>query len=304
LSLLPQHAVSRCRQQELRDAFIKMIFTETKFEVMKLDFQQCVSWEHVYQQMTYRAGSSSTWYTDAPKHKTTPDISVSPNVSSSSPAGAAGTGDKAVSKEHSKEASEAYWKQELARLQRTVKHDASILQDVATDKKKAKLLQKLKYRQTLEAEIRDQVNQALLRDKRRDHSRDNGRDHQQRQQRFHQDRPDYRSSREQSQERTYEHHRHHDRPPQDERRLQDTRFSRSGSQSGGSHGGGAPVGGFQSGGQRRDQHDQRNEQRDHSQRPRTPPPPAEQRSQAGSPSKFNQQASRADSRSRSPGSNR
>ena len=39
LSLLPQHAVSRCRQQELRDAFIKMIFTETKFEVMKLDFQ-------------------------------------------------------------------------------------------------------------------------------------------------------------------------------------------------------------------------------------------------------------------------
>jgi hypothetical protein len=273
-----------------------MIFTETKFDVMKLDFQQCVSWEHVYQQMTYRAGSSSTWYTDAPKHKTTPDISVSPDVSSSSPFGAK-SGDKAASKEHSKEASEAYWKQELARLQRTVKHDASMLHDVATDKKKAKLLQKLKYRQTLESEIRDQVNQALLRDKRRDHSRDHSRDHQQRQQRFQQDRPDYRSSREHSQERTYEHQRRNDRPPLTDDRRSDNRH-------------GFPRGGFQaSGGQRREQHEQRrddrsNEQRDSSQRTRTPPPPHDQRSPALSPAKPNAQTPRTESRSRSPSSHR
>ncbi len=167
LSLLPQHAVTRCRPQELRDAFLKMVFTSANFDTIKLDFQQCQTWEQVYQQLTYRASTSSTWYNVAPKHKVTPEVSVTPNLSSSSPAPPA----EGATKEQAKEQSDKYWKHELDRLRKSVKHDKALLQDLATDKKKAKFLQKLKYRQTLEADIRDQVAQQLQQGQRQ-HSRD------------------------------------------------------------------------------------------------------------------------------------
>lgn len=175
LSLLPQHAVTRCRPQELRDAFIKMVFTSANFDTIKLDFQQCQTWEQVYQQLTYRASTSSTWYATAPRHKSTPEVSVTPTVSSSSPAHV----DEAASKEQSKDQSDKYWKQELARLRKEVKHDKALLLEFDTDKKKAKFLQKLKFRQVLESDIRDQVSKQMQQGQRprgsgdaRDHSRE------------------------------------------------------------------------------------------------------------------------------------
>lgn len=174
LCLLPQHAVTRCRPQELRDAFIKMVFTSANFETMKVDFQQCATWENVYQQLTYRASTASTWYSSAPAHKTTPNVSVTPTVSSSSPAQA----DKGAVKPQSKEQSDAYWREELVKLQRLVKHDPIILEHVATDKKKAKLLQKLRYRQALESSIRDDLaKERQQRDQRQQHSRDRSQEH-------------------------------------------------------------------------------------------------------------------------------
>jgi hypothetical protein len=155
LSLLPQHAASRCRPQELRDAFIRMIFTEAKFDTMKLDFQQCTTWEHVYQQLIYRAGTSSTWYTEAPNHKTTPEVSVSTNVSSSSPAK-----QDNGNPEESKQASAHYWRDLFHRLRRSMSFDPKILEGAETDKRKAKILQKLKFRQQVESEIRDQVSKS------------------------------------------------------------------------------------------------------------------------------------------------
>jgi hypothetical protein len=168
LSLLPQHAVERCRPQELRDAFIKMFFTIPKFDTMKMDFQTCGTWEQVYQQLVYRAGSSTTWYSEVPRHKSTPEISVTPTVSSSSPA-PTGKSNKAV------EESAAYWKKELLKLQKSVRHDPSILEDAQTDKRKVKILQKLKYKQALESEIREQVATAYRQQQQqqaREHSRD------------------------------------------------------------------------------------------------------------------------------------
>jgi hypothetical protein len=176
LCLLPQHAVTRCRPQELRDAFIRMVFTSANFETMKLDFQQCATWENVYQQLTYRASTASTWYNSAPTHKTTPEVSVTPSVSSSSPAAA----DKSAVKLHSKEQSDAYWRDELAKLQRSIKHDPIILEHVATDKKKAKLLQKLRYRQALESSIRDEVaKERQQREQRQQHSRERSQEYRQ-----------------------------------------------------------------------------------------------------------------------------
>jgi hypothetical protein len=221
LSLLPQHAVSRCRHQELRDAFIKMVFTEAKFEMMKLDFQQCATWENVYQQLTYRAGTASAWYTEAPRHKTTPEVSVSNTVSSSSPAR-----DKPEDKnsEAGKQASAAYWKDQLARLQKTMRYDPAILEDAHTDKRKAKILQKLRYRQTLEAEIRNQVSKAFHEGQLRSgETREQSRERGGRSGSFRHDRShrqeDFRPSREQSQERHYE--RRHDRPRDDRGRSDD-----------------------------------------------------------------------------------
>jgi hypothetical protein len=176
LALLPQHAVSRCRPQELRDAFIKMVFTEARFDTMKLDFQQCSSWEHVYQQLMYRVGSSSSWYSEIPGHKTTPEVSISSNVSSSSPAQ---PGAKAEDKtEAGKQASAAYWKDLFAKLQKGMRFDPAILEGATTDKRRAKILQKLKFRQTLESEIRDQFSKAYQQQQRsrdpRDHSNERG----------------------------------------------------------------------------------------------------------------------------------
>jgi hypothetical protein len=152
----------------LRDAFIKMFFTIPKFDTMKMDFQTCATWEHVYQQLAYRAGSSTTWYSEVPRHKPTPDISVTPTVSSSSPA-PTGKSSKSV------EESAAYWKKELQRLLKSVRHDPAILEDAPTDKRKVKILQKLKYKQALESEIREQVATAYRQQQQqqtRDHSRD------------------------------------------------------------------------------------------------------------------------------------
>ena len=174
LSLLPQHAVERCRPQELRDAFIKMFFTIPKFDTMKMDFQMCSTWEQVYQQLAFRAGSSTTWYSEVPHHKATPEISVTPTVSSSSPA-PAGKSSKAV------EDSAAYWKKEFQKLQKSVRHDPAILEDAQTDKRKVKILQKLKYKQALESEIREQVATAYRQQQQqqtREHSRDRHSQHQ------------------------------------------------------------------------------------------------------------------------------
>lgn len=177
LSLLPQHAVSRCRPQELRDAFLKMVFTEARFDTMKLDFQQCSSWEHVYQQLMYRVGSSSSWYSEIPGHKTTPEVSVSSNVSSSSPAQPSGKAEDKNS-EAAKQASATYWKDLLAKLQKSMRFDPAIMEGATTDKRKAKILQKLKFRQTLESEIRDQFSKAHQQQQRsrdpRDHSNERG----------------------------------------------------------------------------------------------------------------------------------
>ena len=174
LSLLPQHAVERCRPQELRDAFIKMFFTIPKFDTMKMDFQMCSTWEHVYQQLAFRAGSSTTWYSEVPLHKATPEISITPTVSSSSPA-PTGKSSKAV------EDSAAYWKKEFQKLQRSVRHDPAILEDAQTDKRRVKILQKLKYKQALESEIREQVATAYRQQQQqqtREHSRDRHGQHQ------------------------------------------------------------------------------------------------------------------------------
>ena len=189
LSLLPQHAVIRCRPQELRDAFIRMIFTPAKFDTMKLDFQQCPTWEHVYQQLTFRAGTSSAWYGQAPAHKLTPEVSVSPEVSSSSPKTDKPTGGK--------EASDAYWKEALSRLQRHVKHDPNLLEQFPTDKKKSKYLQKLKNRQLLESQIRDEIARSF--DLSRRDSRDSGRERHSRSAHSHD--PRNRPSRDSSQDR-------------------------------------------------------------------------------------------------------
>jgi hypothetical protein len=170
LSLLPQHAVERCRPQELRDAFIKMFFTTAKFDTMKMDFQNCATWEQVYQQLAYRAGSSTLWYSDVPRHKATPDVSVTPTVSSSSPA-------QPVKTKQAAEDSAAYWKRELQKLQKSMKYDASILEDAVTDKRKVKILQKLKYRQALESEIREQVATAY-RQHHQQHAREQSRERQ------------------------------------------------------------------------------------------------------------------------------
>ena len=114
-------------------------------------------------------------YCTAPRHKSTPEVSVTPTVSSSSPAHV----DEAASKEQSKDQSDKYWKQELARLRKEVKHDKALLLELDTDKKKAKFLQKLKFRQVLESDIRDQVSKQMQQGQRprglgdvRDHSRE------------------------------------------------------------------------------------------------------------------------------------
>jgi hypothetical protein len=202
LSLLPQHAVERCRPQELRDAFIKMFFTVPKFDTMKMDFQTCSTWEQVYQQLAYRAGSSTTWYAEVPRHKATPELSVTPTVSSSSPA-PAGKSSKSA------EESAAYWKKEFQRLQKSVRHDPAILEDALTDKRRAKLLQKLKYKQMLESEIREQVATAYRQQHQqqtREHSRDR---HAQQQQR------DYSRDRQSQQPRDYSRDRQAQQQPRD-----------------------------------------------------------------------------------------
>jgi hypothetical protein len=225
LSLLPQHAVSRCRPQELRDAFIKMVFSEEKFETMKLDFQQCATWENVYQQMMYRAGTSSAWYSDVPKHKTTPEVSVSATVSSSSPAPSK---DEDKNSEASKQASAAYWKDQYTRLKRSMRFDPAILDGVTTDKARAKILQKLKYRQMLESDIRDQITKAFqqqrLRDPRDQSAERSGRPYDGRIQERRQESP-RREERPQNADGTEA--RHHGR-------HQDTTHQRDGGQSGGS----------------------------------------------------------------------
>jgi hypothetical protein len=190
LYLLPRHALERCRPQELRDAFIKMFFTSAKFDTAKMDFQSCTTWEQVYQQLAYRAGSASMWYADVPKHKSTPDVSVTPTVSSTSPA-MAGKSDKA------QKDSTAFWQQEFKRLQKSVQHDPTILDQVTDIKKKAKILQKLRFKQTMEAEIRDQLLTAFRREQQRD-TRERSRERQPERD-HHQD--SFRPSRESSRER-------------------------------------------------------------------------------------------------------
>jgi hypothetical protein len=214
LSLLPQHAVIRCRPQELRDAFIRMIFTPAKFDTMKLDFQQCPTWEHVYQQLAFRAGTSSAWYGQAPTHKLTPEVSVSPAVSSSSP--------NLDKPSDGKEASDAYWKDTLSRLQKHVKHDPNVLKQFPTDKKKSKYLQKLKNRQILESQIRDEIARSFELSRR--DSRDSGRDRQSRSTHTHDSRN--RHSRDSSQD----HHSHDDRRRDHYSRNPDSHLRRDSSQ--------------------------------------------------------------------------
>jgi hypothetical protein len=205
LSLLPQHAVERCRPQELRDAFIKMFFTSPKFDTMKMDFQMCTTWEQVYQQLAFRAGSSTTWYSEVPRHKATPEVSVTPTVSSTSPA-PTGKSAKAV------EDSAAYWKRELLKLQKSVRHDPSILEDAQTDKRKVKILQKLKYKQALESEIREQVATAYRQQQQqqtREHSRD--RHGQQQARDYSRERPQQHQQREYSRERLHQQQSEHNK---------------------------------------------------------------------------------------------
>lgn len=190
LYLLPRHALERCRAQELRDAFIKMFFTPAKFETAKMDFQSCATWEQVYQQLAYRAGSASMWYADVPKHKSTPEVSVTPTVSSTSPA-TTGKSDK------SQKDSAAFWQHEFQRLQKSIKHDPTILDGVTDFKKKAKILQKLRFKQTIEAEIRDQLLATFRRQQQHD-TRDRSRERQPERERHH---DSFRPSRESSRER-------------------------------------------------------------------------------------------------------
>jgi len=151
LKLLPEHAVARCRPQELRDAFIKLVFTEARFATSKLDFQHCNTWEQAYQEMIVRAGNSMQWYSDMPAHPTASEVQVSPNLSSTSPAPAAKDSVTGAA------ASAAYWKSKLASLLKSVSHDSAILDGLPNDKKKAKFLQKLDYRRQVENSIRDQL---------------------------------------------------------------------------------------------------------------------------------------------------
>jgi hypothetical protein len=110
------------------------------------------------------------WYSDVPRHKATPDVSVTPTVSSSSPA-------QPVKTKQAADDSAAYWKRELQKLQKSMKYDASILEDAITDKRKVKILQKLKYRQALESEIREQVATAY-RQHQQQHAREQSRERQ------------------------------------------------------------------------------------------------------------------------------
>ena len=130
------------------------------------------------------------WYADVPKHKSTPDVSVTPTVSSTSPA-TAGKSDKA------QKDSTAFWQQELQRLQKSVKHDPAILDQVTDIRKKAKILQKLRFKQTMEAEIREQLLTAFRRQQQQD-TRERSRERQPERDR-HQD--SFRPSRESSRER-------------------------------------------------------------------------------------------------------
>ena len=190
LYLLPRHALERCRPQELRDAFIKMFFTSAKFDTAKMDFQSCTTWEQVYQQLAYRAGSASMWYADVPKHKSTPEVSVTPTVSSTSPA----TADKS---DKSQKDSATFWQHEFQRLQKSIKHDPAILDQVTGFKKKAKILQKLRFKQTMEAEIREQLLATFRRQQQHD-TRDRSRERQPERERHH---DSFRPSRESSRER-------------------------------------------------------------------------------------------------------
>jgi hypothetical protein len=167
-----------------------MFFTPAKFETAKMDFQSCATWEQVYQQLAYRAGSASTWYADVPKHKSTPEVSVTPTVSSTSPA----TADKS---DKSQKDSAAFWQHEFQRLQKSIKHDPAILDQVTGFKKKAKILQKLRFKQTMEAEIREQLLATFRRQQQHD-TRDRSRERQPERERHH---DSFRPSRESSRER-------------------------------------------------------------------------------------------------------
>jgi len=175
LSLLPQHAVSQCHHMEIRDAFLKMVFSEQKWQYVKLDFQHCQTWEQVKDQLIHRAANSSGWYQHLPTSTTTPLISTP--QSSTSPANMTSGGSGAATGGQSsdnKDASNAYWKKQFDQLQSSVPHDPKILEGLITHKKMVKKLQQLKYRRELEADIRKQVQKEVNSSSSRDRSQDRG----------------------------------------------------------------------------------------------------------------------------------